>query len=134
MARWEKIGCFGLTEADNGSDAGGLRTVATKTDGGYVLNGNKRWIGNATICDVAVVWAREADTGSVEGFLIVRKSPTCCILSCPLLPETLYKYFILFSGICFPIRPVASTFLEAFLLPCLFVKSYLYLFFYPYIP
>ncbi|KAL8446779.1 hypothetical protein Emed_004781 [Eimeria media] len=72
MARWEKIGCFGLTEAEHGSDAGGLKTTATRTSGGFVLNGNKRWIGNATICDVAVVWARDVETGKIEGFLVER--------------------------------------------------------------
>lgn len=75
MARWEKIGCFGLTEAEHGSDAGGLETTATRTKGGYLLNGNKRWIGNATICDVAVVWARDTETGKIEGFLVERSFP-----------------------------------------------------------
>ena len=46
--RFEKIFCFGLTEPDNGSDATGLQTTATKTEGGWILNGKKRWIGNAT--------------------------------------------------------------------------------------
>ncbi|KAL8432422.1 hypothetical protein Efla_000199 [Eimeria flavescens] len=75
MACWEKIGCFGLTEAEHGSDAGGLETTATRTTGGYVLNGNKRWIGNATICDVAVIWARDVETGKIEGFLVERSFP-----------------------------------------------------------
>lgn len=75
MARWEKIGCFGLTEAEHGSDAGGLETTARRTRGGYILNGNKRWIGNATMCDIAVIWARDVETGKIEGFLVERSFP-----------------------------------------------------------
>lgn len=75
MARWEKIGCFALTEAFNGSDAGGLTTRAKSVEGGFVLNGNKRWIGNATRCDLAVVWARDEDTRRVEGFLVEKGTP-----------------------------------------------------------
>lgn len=75
MARWDQIGCFGLTEAEHGSDAGTLETAAKRTAGGFILNGSKRWIGNATICDVAVVWARDEDTGKVEGFLVERSFP-----------------------------------------------------------
>ena len=59
--KFEKIFCFGLTEPLNGSDATGLKTTAKKVEGGYILNGQKRWIGNATFGDVCV-WARnEAD-------------------------------------------------------------------------
>ena len=54
--KFEKIFCFGLTEPLNGSDASDLKTTATKVEGGYVLNGQKRWIGNATMGDV-IVWA-----------------------------------------------------------------------------
>ena len=50
--------CFGLTEPLNGSDASGLKTSATKVDGGYLLNGEKRWIGNATFADYIIIWAR----------------------------------------------------------------------------
>src|SRR5919202_1257676 len=57
MAKCEKIGCFGLTEPDAGSDPGSLMTSAVEKDGGYVLNGEKRWIGNASFADVAVIWA-----------------------------------------------------------------------------
>ena len=54
--------CFGLTEANNGSDATSLKTTATKVEGGYLLNGNKRWIGQGTFAEYIVVWARnEAD-------------------------------------------------------------------------
>lgn len=75
MARWEKIGCFALTEAEHGSDAGGIKTKAKKTEKGFLLNGSKRWIGNATFCDLAVVWAREEETGKVEGFIVESSFP-----------------------------------------------------------
>lgn len=69
MARGEAIGCFGLTEPDAGSDPGSMRTRAQHVDGGYVLNGAKRWITNGTIADVAVVWAHDGE-GKVGGFLV----------------------------------------------------------------
>ena len=58
MARGEIIGCFGLTEADGGSDPASMRTVARKAPGGYVLNGAKMWITNSPISDVALVWGQ----------------------------------------------------------------------------
>ena len=61
MAKCEKIGCFGLTEPDAGSDPGSLATTASEQDGGYVLNGEKKWIGNASFADVALIWARLED-------------------------------------------------------------------------
>ncbi|PXA72854.1 acyl-CoA dehydrogenase [Caulobacter sp. D4A] len=70
MARGELIGCFGLTEADGGSDPGSMRTVARKVDGGYVLNGAKIWITNSPISDVALVWAKL--DGEIRGFLVER--------------------------------------------------------------
>ncbi|KSB91549.1 acyl-CoA dehydrogenase [Caulobacter vibrioides] len=70
MARGELIGCFGLTEADGGSDPGSMRTVARKVDGGYVLNGAKMWITNSPISDVALVWAKL--DGEIRGFLVER--------------------------------------------------------------
>jgi len=57
----KKTICFGLTEPLNGSDATGLQTTAKKVEGGYVLNGQKRWIGNATFADYIVVWAKNID-------------------------------------------------------------------------
>ncbi|GAB6281461.1 MAG: acyl-CoA dehydrogenase family protein [Ignavibacterium sp.] len=68
LASGEKIGCFGLTEPDYGSNPGGLITKAEKVDGGYILNGAKMWITNGTIADVAVVWAKL--DGVVNGFLV----------------------------------------------------------------
>ena len=71
LASGEFIGCFGLTEPDAGSDPGGMRTTARKTDGGYVLNGAKMWISNAPIADVFVVWAKsEAHGGKIRGFVL----------------------------------------------------------------
>jgi len=68
LAKGEKIGCFGLTEPDYGSNPGGLITKAEKVDGGYILNGAKMWITNGTIADIAVVWAKL--DGIVKGFLV----------------------------------------------------------------
>jgi len=68
LAKGQKIGCFGLTEPDFGSNPGGMVTKAEKVDGGYLLNGAKMWITNGTIADVAVVWAKL--DGIVKGFLI----------------------------------------------------------------
>ncbi len=68
LARGEKIGCFGLTEPDFGSNPGGMITRAEVTPDGYVLNGAKMWITNGTIADLAVVWAKL--NGVVNGFLV----------------------------------------------------------------
>lgn len=71
LATAEKIGCFGLTEPDYGSNPGGMITTAKKVDGGYLLNGAKMWITNGTIADVAVVWAKL--DGVVKGFLVEKE-------------------------------------------------------------
>ena len=60
----DKFICFGLTEPEFGSDATSLKTFATKVDGGYLLNGNKRWIGNATFADYITIWARNPSDGN----------------------------------------------------------------------
>ena len=71
LASGALIGCFGLTEPDAGSDPGGMKTVARKSDGGFVLNGGKMWISNAPIADVFVVWAKsEAHGGKIRGFIL----------------------------------------------------------------
>ncbi|TKZ21379.1 acyl-CoA dehydrogenase [Shimia litoralis] len=76
LASGEYIGCFGLTEPDAGSDPGGMKTTAKKTDGGYVLNGSKMWISNAPIADVFVVWAKsEAHGGKIRGFVLDKGTP-----------------------------------------------------------
>jgi len=69
MARCEKIGAFALTEPGAGSDPGSMTTTAVAEEGGYVLNGEKRWIGNASFADVVVIWARTKD-GKIGGFLV----------------------------------------------------------------
>src|SRR5271169_7243561 len=75
MARWEKIGCFGLTEPLVGSGAsGGLTTTAKREDDVWVLNGQKRWIGNAPWCDVSIFWARDLADNQVKGFIVENKT------------------------------------------------------------
>lgn len=71
LATAEIVGAFGLTEPDHGSDAGGLRTRATKTDGGYLLKGAKMWITNAPAADVLVIWAKTEDD-VIRGFILER--------------------------------------------------------------
>ncbi len=71
LASGEIIGCFGLTEPDHGSDAGGMLTRAIKSKGGYTLKGSKTWISNAPSADIFVVWAKTED-GVIRGFLIER--------------------------------------------------------------
>ncbi|HEX2195408.1 MAG TPA: acyl-CoA dehydrogenase family protein [Actinomycetota bacterium] len=68
MAAGEAIGCFGLTEPDSGSDPGSMRTTARRDGSDWVLNGNKMWITNGGIADVAVVWARTGE--GIRGFLV----------------------------------------------------------------
>lgn len=78
MAAGELIGCFGLTEPDSGSDPASMRTCATKTQGGWLLNGAKMWITNAPIADLAIVWAK-TDAG-IRGFIVDTKAKG---VSCP---------------------------------------------------
>ena len=73
MARGERVGCFGLTEPDHGSDPSGMETRAVRDGDEYVLNGNKMWISNGSIASVAVVWAKEDDR--IHGFLVDRGTP-----------------------------------------------------------
>ena len=73
LAAGTAIGCFGLTEPDFGSNPGGMRTRATPGDAGWVLNGEKAWITNGSIADVAVVWAQTP--GGIRGFLVERGTP-----------------------------------------------------------
>ena len=76
MARMEKIGAFGLTEPHGGSDvARGLETTARREGDEWVLDGEKRWIGNGTFADLVVIWARDVDDDSVKGFVVEQDNP-----------------------------------------------------------
>ena len=76
MARMEKIGAFGLTEPEVGSGvSGGLTTTARREGDSWVLNGQKKWIGNATFSDVTVIWARDVEDNQGKGFLVEKGSP-----------------------------------------------------------
>ncbi len=75
LARMDRIGAFGLTEPEIGSDASHLLTTARKVGNTYVLNGAKRWIGNATFADVTIIWARDEETGQVGGFMVEKDTP-----------------------------------------------------------
>ena len=81
MATGEKLGCFGLTEPDFGSNPGGMRTRARRNGDGYVLNGEKMWITSGSIADVAVIWAKVEEAGvapedwRIRGFLVETDRP-----------------------------------------------------------
>ena len=75
MARMEKIGCFALTEPLVGSGTGGGMTTTAKREGDtWILNGQKRWIGNAPWCDISIVWARDVADNQVKGFIVENKT------------------------------------------------------------
>ncbi|MBV8342092.1 MAG: acyl-CoA dehydrogenase family protein [Gammaproteobacteria bacterium] len=75
MARMEKIGCFGLTEPLVGSGAaGGLTTTAKRDGDSWILNGEKRWIGNSPWCDLSIIWARDLADNQVKGFIVENKT------------------------------------------------------------
>ena len=71
MARADKLGCFGLTEPDHGSDPGSMKSRARKVDGGWRLSGSKTWITHAPIADLMIVWAKD-DNGRVGGYILER--------------------------------------------------------------
>jgi glutaryl-CoA dehydrogenase len=76
IARGEVVGAFGLTEPLSGSDsAQGLRTTANRDGDTWVLNGSKRWIGNATFSDVTIIWAKDVEDSQVKGFLVPTSTP-----------------------------------------------------------
>ncbi|MET9819071.1 acyl-CoA dehydrogenase family protein [Streptomyces sp. NPDC006355] len=73
LASGEAIGCFGLTEPDQGSDPAGMRTQAKRDGDDWILNGTKMWITNGSVADIAVVWARTED--GIRGFLVPKGTP-----------------------------------------------------------
>lgn len=76
LQQLNKIGAFGLTEPDVGSGAaGGLTTTCEKTDDGWVINGQKKWIGNATFSDITIIWARDLADNQVKGFIVRKENP-----------------------------------------------------------
>ena len=76
MVKLEKIGAFGLTEPDVGSNAAQVKTRARKDGAGYSLNGAKRWIGNASIADILIIWARDEETNDFGGYVIENPNAT----------------------------------------------------------
>jgi glutaryl-CoA dehydrogenase len=75
LARLDAVGAFALTEPDHGSDSVALATSARRDGDSYLINGTKKWIGNGTIADVIVVWARDTDDRQVKGFLVEKGTP-----------------------------------------------------------
>ncbi|KAG7960881.1 hypothetical protein I3843_10G149200 [Carya illinoinensis] len=75
LAQLKTVGCWALTEPDNGSDASALNTTATKVEGGWILKGQKRWIGNSTFADLLVVFARNTTTNQINGFIVKKDTP-----------------------------------------------------------
>ncbi len=75
MAKLTKLGAFALTEPTHGSDSVALETTATRDGDEWVINGEKKWIGNGTLADVVVLWARDTADGKVKGFLVEKGSP-----------------------------------------------------------
>src|ERR1700761_3885752 len=75
MARWEKIGCFGLTEPLVGSGtSAGMLTTAEREGDTWIINGEKKWIGNAPWCDISIIWARDVADNQVKAFIVENKT------------------------------------------------------------
>ncbi|EXB99423.1 Acyl-coenzyme A oxidase 4 [Morus notabilis] len=75
LSQLKTVACWALTEPDYGSDASSLRTTATKVKGGWILDGQKRWIGNSTFADVLVIFARNTTTNQINGYLVKKNDP-----------------------------------------------------------
>ncbi|XP_022746183.1 acyl-coenzyme A oxidase 4, peroxisomal-like isoform X1 [Durio zibethinus] len=75
LAQLKTIACWALTEPDYGSDANSLKTIATKVEGGWILEGQKRWIGNSTFADVLVIFSRNSTTNQINGYIVKKDSP-----------------------------------------------------------
>ncbi|GFP93024.1 acyl-coenzyme a oxidase 4 peroxisomal [Phtheirospermum japonicum] len=75
LAELKTVACWALTEPDYGSDASALKTTARKVEGGWILDGQKRWIGNSTFADVLVIFARNTATNQINGFILKKNTP-----------------------------------------------------------
>ncbi|PIN19876.1 Acyl-CoA oxidase [Handroanthus impetiginosus] len=75
LADLKTVACWALTEPDYGSDASALRTTARKVEGGWIIDGQKRWIGNSTFADVLVIFARNTATNQINGFILKKNTP-----------------------------------------------------------
>ncbi|KAJ1416231.1 Acyl-CoA dehydrogenase, conserved site [Sesbania bispinosa] len=75
LAQLQSVACWALTEPDYGSDASALKTIATKVEGGWILEGQKRWIGNSTFADLLVVFARNTTTNQINGYIVKKDAP-----------------------------------------------------------
>ncbi|XP_019450332.1 PREDICTED: acyl-coenzyme A oxidase 4, peroxisomal-like isoform X2 [Lupinus angustifolius] len=75
LAKLQTIACWALTEPDYGSDASALNTTATKVEGGWILDGQKRWIGNSTFADLLVIFARNTTTNQINGYIVKKDVP-----------------------------------------------------------
>ncbi|KAI3474748.1 hypothetical protein Pfo_029933 [Paulownia fortunei] len=75
LADLKTVACWALTEPDYGSDASALRTTARKVEGGWILDGQKRWIGNSTFADVLLIFARNTGTNQINGFILKKDTP-----------------------------------------------------------
>lgn len=75
LAQLRTIACWALTEPDYGSDASSLKTIATKVAGGWLLDGQKRWIGNSTFADVLIIFARNTSTNQINGYIVKKGTP-----------------------------------------------------------
>ncbi|KAJ7949995.1 acyl-coenzyme A oxidase 4, peroxisomal [Quillaja saponaria] len=75
LAKLDCIACWALTEPDYGSDASSLKTTATKVEGGWILEGQKRWIGNSTFADLLVIFARNTSTNQINGYIVKKDAP-----------------------------------------------------------
>ncbi len=111
MARGEVVGAFGLTEPLSGSDsARGLRTTARREGDTWVLDGEKRWIGNATFADVVVIWAKDVADQQVKGFLVTTDTPgfTATKIEDKIALRTVQNADIVLDGVGCPSRADSS--------------------------
>lgn len=104
MSTMRRTGAFALTEPDHGSDSVALETTATRDGDGWVLEGSKRWIGNGTIADLVIVWARDTDSGNVLGFVVETPAEgyTATVIPGKVSLRALWQADITLSGVRVP--------------------------------